>query len=147
MRNARVWSIVALGGAIVEKAQLEGTTRGHLVGLGQLAWSGRVPDRDLPSFRRGAFALALALVALNILDYTITNFTIEKLGAVELNPLFAPLIGTPWALAVKIGLPLIVVLLASAIRSTKALTFLRTVVAIYLAVAIFGLGQVALIVA
>ena len=139
-------SIVALGGAIVEKAQLEGTTRGHLVGLGQLAWSGRVPDRDLPAFRRGAFALALALVALNILDYTVTNFNIENLGAVELNPLFAPLIGTPWALVVKIGLPLTVVLLASAIRSTKALMLLRTVVAIYLAVAIFGLGQVALII-
>jgi hypothetical protein len=139
--EARVWSIVALGGATAQ-----GTTRGHIVGLGQLAWSGRVPDRDLPSFRRGAAALALALVALNILDYTVTNFNIEKLGAVELNPLFAPLIGTPWALVVKIGLPLGVVLLASAIRSTKALTLLRTVVAIYLAVAIFGLGQVALIV-
>ncbi len=117
------------------------------MGLGQLAWSGRVPDGDLPSFRRGAAALALALVALNILDYTVTNFNIEYLGAVELNPLFAPLIGTPWALVVKIGLPLMVVLLASAIRSTKALTVLRAVVAIYLAVAIFGLGQVALIVA
>lgn len=130
--------MVALGGALDEREE---------VGLGQLAWSGHVSDRDLPSFRRGAAALALALVALNILDYMVTQFNIENLGAVELNPLFAPLIGTPWALVVKIVLPLGVVFLASAIRSTKALTLLRAVVAIYLVVAIFGLGQIALIVA
>ncbi|MGI9586369.1 MAG: DUF5658 family protein [Acidimicrobiia bacterium] len=118
--------------------------RGRTVGLGQLAWSGRVPDAELPQFRRGAAALALALVALNILDYTVTNFTIQNLGAVELNPLFAPLIGTPWALVAKIGLPMAVVLMATAVRSAKVLPLLRVVIAIYLGVAIFGLGQIAL---
>jgi hypothetical protein len=131
-------SCTALGGVMDER---------QIVRLGQLEWSGRVAEDDLPAFRRGAAALALALVALNILDYTVTNFNIQNLGAVELNPLFAPLIGTPWALGVKIALPLAVVIMATAVRSAKVLTLLRTVIAIYLVVAIFGLGQVALFLA
>lgn len=88
-------------------------------------------------------ALAFALLALNVLDLVVTNFNVNTLGAVEINPLVAPLIGTPWVVVVKIGIPLGILALSPWGRSTRVLGMLRVVVAIYLIIAIIGVGQLA----
>ena len=88
-------------------------------------------------------ALAFALLALNVLDLVVTNFNVNRLGAIEINPLVAPLIGTPWVVVVKIGIPLGILALSPWGRSTRILGMLRVVVAIYLTIAIIGVGQLA----
>ncbi len=113
------------------------------MGLDYLGRRSSVVDAELPDIRKAAAALAFALLALNVLDLTVTNFNIHTLGAVELNPLMAPLIGTPWAVVAKIGLPVGIVIMAPWGRSNRMLGALRVVVAIYLVIAIIGVGQVA----
>ena len=98
-------------------------------------------DFDVPT---AATALAIALLALNVLDLVITRVAIEHLGAIELNPVMAPTIGTVWATALKVLIPLVVVALASRVRYVAAVHVLRGVVALYLAITIFTLGQVTL---
>jgi predicted anti-sigma-YlaC factor YlaD len=93
--------------------------------------------------RKEAFALAFALLTLNILDLMVTDLGLRHLGAVEINPFMAPLLGSPWAAAVKIGLPLGIMLLAARIRRPRIVLFLRVAVLIYLLVAVITLGQVA----
>ena len=61
--------------------------------LGEPASGSRVDDRDLPGLRSLAVALALILLALNILDVVATNALVEGSGATEVNPLMAPLVG------------------------------------------------------
>lgn len=100
-------------------------------------------EREPSDLRRAAMALALALLALNVLDLMVTNFNVNILGAVEINPLVAPLIGTPWVVVVKIGIPLGILALSPWGRSTRVLGMLRVVVAIYLIIAIIGVGQLA----
>jgi hypothetical protein len=114
------------------------------MGLGQLAWGFGTVEGGRSDLRRAAMALAFALLALNVLDLTVTNFNINNLGAVEVNPLVAPLIGTPWAVAVKIGIPVGILAMAPWAISTRMLGWLRVVVAIYLTIAIIGVGQLAL---
>ena len=111
--------------------------------LEQPVWRTRVVGGDSPEIRKAAAALALALLILNILDVTVTNFNIKNLGAVELNPLMAPMIGTPWAVVFKVGIPITIIAMATWGRSFRLLGVLRAVVGIYLVVVIIGLGQVA----
>lgn len=101
---------------------------------------------EITTRRRSAFALALALVALSTLDLVVTEMGVRHLGAVELNPLVAPMLGTPWALLAKIGLPALILVLATRIRTRFVFGMLRALVAIYLAVAIINMGQFLLVV-
>jgi hypothetical protein len=107
----------------------------------QLIWGGRVSGGDLKELRSGAAALAITLLTLNMIDIFITDFNIARFGATELNSLFAPFIGTPWALILKIGIPVAIIDLAMGVRSVRALTALQTAVAIYMVVVIIGVGQ------
>lgn len=95
------------------------------------------------TIRRSAVALALALFALNVLDLVVTDFAVTFLDAIELNPLMAPLIGTPWAIVVKVGLPIGIIALATQASTWRAVRFLRIVVAVYIVVAMITLSQVA----
>jgi hypothetical protein len=114
--------------------------------VGRLALGQRVPESYL-DIRRSAVSLGLALLVLNILDLTITRINIEKLGGVELNGLIAPLIATPWALVLKIGIPAWIMFLAVWVESARMVTFLRVAVVIYLVIVIIGVGQFAYITA
>ena len=88
-------------------------------------------------------ALGFALLVLNFLDLTVTRLNIQKLGGVEANALIAPIIVTPWGAILKIGIPLLVILLSMWVQSARMVTFLRVAVAIYVVVAIIGAGQFA----
>jgi hypothetical protein len=110
--------------------------------LEQPVWRTRVVNGDSPEIRKAAVALALALLLLNILDVTVTNFNIKNLGAVEVNPLMAPMIGTPWAAVFKVGIPITIIAMATWGRSFRLLGVLRVVVGVYLVVVIIGLGQI-----
>jgi len=111
--------------------------------LGQLASSGRVDDRKLPGLRRLAVVLALALLVLNVLDTVATNILVGDFGAVELNPLVAPLVGTGWMVLLKVGLPLVVIVLAPRVNTRRPVVLLSTLVVFYVFVAALGLGQLA----
>lgn len=93
--------------------------------------------------RRSGVSLAIALVALSTLDLVVTDLAIRSLGAVEINPLMAQFLGTPWALAVKIGIPIGIVAMATQLNSWRVVNALRIVVGLYMTVAIFTIGQVA----
>lgn len=41
----------------------------------------------------------------NVFDYLATNHAVLEHGATELNPIMAPLIGTPWFILVKTVVP------------------------------------------
>lgn len=97
------------------------------------------PSRD----RSSAVALAIALLALNVLDLVLTDFGIRTLGAREVNPLMAPLIDTWWAVVLKVGIPLAVVAMATQVRSARTVLLLRVVVALYVTLAIATLAQIA----
>ena len=113
----------------------------------RLATGGVVREGDFWELRRSAFSLALALLALNVLDLAVTSFNIEHLGATELNGIVAPLLDTPWAVILKIGVPVLTITLAARVKSTWILTVLRVAVAIYLVVVIIGVGQLAYVLA
>lgn len=111
--------------------------------LGQLA-PGRIGrGLSIQDIRVTATALAIALLALNVLDVVVTEFSVNHLGAVEINPLMAPLIGTPWAFALKVALPLIVITLATRLRSWRFVNFLRAMVVLYIVIVLFNISQVA----
>jgi hypothetical protein len=111
----------------------------------RLRASAAVDERTPP--QRAAVALALALAALSTLDLVVTEIGVSRFGAVELNPLIAPLLGTMWAPLLKVGLPTVIVLFASRIRTRFVFRALRTLVAAYLVVAVFTTGQLLLVVA
>ncbi len=94
--------------------------------------------RDLGS---AAAALAITLLTLKVIDITVTHLNIMRFGATELNVLFAPLIGTPWAVIAKVGIPLAIVLLAMGVRSVQELRAIEIAVGIYMVVVILGVGQ------
>lgn len=110
--------------------------------LGELVSGGRVDERDLPGLRKVAVALAIALLALNILDIVVTNVLVEGFGATEVNPLMAPLVGTPWMVVLKVGIPIVVIGLATRVSSRRSAALLSIVVAVYVLVTAFGLGQI-----
>ncbi len=109
--------------------------------LNRLAWGGRVADNELSDLRSAAAALAIALLTLNVIDLWFTNFNIESLGAAEVNGLFAPLIGTPWAVILKVGIPVGIIALAVGVRSVRALSALCGAVGVYMVVVLLGVGQ------
>lgn len=109
---------------------------------GQLAPGNRV-RRDLLDLRRTAVSLAVALLALNILDIVATELIVGSLGAVEVNPVMAPLVGTPWAATLKIAIPVCVIALATRVTSQRMVGFLRVAVALYLVVTLSLVGQIA----
>lgn len=111
--------------------------------MGRLGWGDRQVADGISDRRHAAVALAVAILALNVLDLTVTNFNVNRLGAVEINPIMAPLIGTPWAAVVKIGIPILILAMAPLVGSVRMLGLLRTVVAIYMVIAIIGVGQIA----
>ena len=115
------------------------------MGLGQLASGDRVDDRSLTDLRRVAVVLAFALLALNVLDTVATNILVLDFGAVEINPLMAPLVGTGWMVVLKVGLPILAIALATRISSRRSVTVLSIVVAVYVFVAALGIGQLAYI--
>ena len=115
------------------------------MGLGQLASGDRANDRSLPELRRVAVVLALSLLALNVLDTVATNILVLDFGAVEINPLMAPLVGTGWMVVLKVGLPILAIALATRISSRRSVTVLSIVVAVYVFVAALGIGQLAYI--
>jgi hypothetical protein len=93
--------------------------------------------------RNGAIALGIALVALNVLDLTVTDLSIRHFGATELNPIMAALLGTPWAVLLKVGLPTAILALTPRLCSGRAVLYLRMAVGVYMVVAIVNLGQLA----
>ena len=113
---------------------------------GQLTPVVRVIDRQLPVIRRTAVALGVALLALNVLDLFVTNLIIGRFGGIEVNPLMAPLIGTPSAMLVKVGICVVVIVLATRITSARMVIGLRVVVAVYVVVTTVNVGQVAYLV-
>ena len=110
---------------------------------GQLTPVVRVIDWQLPEIRRTAVALGVALLALNVLDLFVTNLMIDRFGGIEVNPLMAPLIGTPSAMLVKVGICVAVIVLATRITSTRLVIGLRVVVAVYVIVTTVNISQVA----
>lgn len=114
---------------------------------GERVWRTSGVGGSPPDIRTAATTLAIALLALNVLDVAVTNFNIDHLAAVEINPIMAPLIGTPWAILAKIGIPIVIIALAAWGRSVRFFGLLRVVVAIYLVVVIIGIGQIAYVVA
>jgi hypothetical protein len=86
--------------------------------------------------------LAFILLVLSLVDLAVTYVIVGGLGGVEVNPLMAPLIGTPWALAAKIGVPVVVFVLSSRVESAWTVYALRATVLVYLVVVAFGLAQV-----
>jgi hypothetical protein len=113
------------------------------MGLGQLASGVAVDERRLPKLRGVAVVLALTLLVLNVLDTVATNILVGDFGAVEINPLMAPLVGTPWMGVLKVGGPLVVIALATRINTRRSVTMLSIVVASYVLIAAIGLGQLA----
>ncbi len=103
----------------------------------------RVIDWELPVMRRTAVALGVALLALNVLDILVTNLIIGGFGGFEANPLVAPLIGTPSAMLVKVGICVAVIALGTRITSSRMVTYLRLAVMVYLIVNVVNVGQVA----
>lgn len=114
--------------------------------LGQLASGGQVDDHQIPKLRRVAVVLALALLALNVLDTLATNILVGDYGRVEINPLMAPLVGTGWMVLLKVGLPVVTIALAARVKSRSAVTMLSVAVAFYMLVAALGIGQLASVV-
>jgi predicted anti-sigma-YlaC factor YlaD len=98
---------------------------------------------DHSEVRAAAIALGIALVALNVLDLTVTDLSIRHFGATELNPIMAALLGTPWAVLLKVGLPTAILALTPRLCSGRAVVYLRMAVGVYMAVAIVNLGQLA----
>jgi len=113
------------------------------MGLAYTDWGREIAKSDRLDRRTQAVALAIALLGLNVLDVIVTRFNIHVLGASEANVLVQPVLGTPWEYVLKFGIPLWIILLASAVRSTLALRLLRLAVAVYLVVAIINIGQIA----
>jgi len=113
------------------------------MGLGQLASGGRVDDSKIPGLRRVAVVLALTLLVLNVLDTVVTNILVGDFGAAELNPLMAPLVGTSWMVLLKVGLPIVVIVLAARVSTRRSVVLLSTLVVYYVFVAALGLGQLA----
>lgn len=107
----------------------------------QLVLRGRDSSAEVRDLRSAAAALAITLLTLNVIDITVTNLNIMRFGATELNVLFAPLIGTPWAVIAKVGIPLAIVLLAMGVRSVQELRAIEIAVGIYMVVVILGVGQ------
>ncbi len=93
--------------------------------------------------RNAAIALGVALVALNVLDLMLTDLSIRHFGAIEVNPIMAVFLGTPWAVVLKIGIPAAALALTPRLRSGRTLAYLRVAVGIYMVVAIVNLGQIA----
>jgi len=110
---------------------------------GQLAPITRIIDWELPVMRRTAVALGAALLALNVLDIAVTDLIIERFGGFEANPLIAPLIGTPSAMLVKVGICVAVIALATRITKPRMITYLRFAVVVYLVVTTVNVAQVA----
>jgi len=106
------------------------------------------PEVQVGSERSGAhhavLALGFALLALNLLDLLLTDLSISAFGGTEVNPLMAPIVGTPWAAAAKLGIPILVMALAIKVRSWRTVAFLRIAVAIYVLVAVVTLAQIAI---
>ena len=104
------------------------------------------PEPSIETLRSDAGALAVALFALSALDLVVTRFAIGYLGAFEANPLFAPFVATEFGIALKLGIPIYVLYVASRVTQPHAVAALRTVVVIYVVVVLIGLVQVASIV-
>lgn len=100
----------------------------------------------LAALRANAGALAVALFALSALDLVVTRFAIGYLGAFEANPLFAPFVASELGIALKLGIPVYILWMASRVTKPHAVVALRIVVAIYVVVVLIGLVQVASIV-
>jgi len=86
--------------------------------------------------------LAVVLLGLSAIDLAITELAIRRLGAVELNPLMEPLIGTPWAVVVKLGIPALVVVTVHRARSRLVAVALAGTVAFYGTVSVVNVTQV-----
>ena len=98
--------------------------------------------------RRTAVALAVSLLLLSTLDLSITDLVIEQYGGIELNPIMRPLLEAPWTAVIsKVGIPILIVGIALASRSWRIVRYLRVAVALYMAVVIFTLSQVATVIA
>jgi hypothetical protein len=98
---------------------------------------------DHSGVRNAAIALGFALVALNVLDLMATDLSIRHFGATEVNPIMAAVLGTPWAVLVKLGVPMAILAVTPHVRSARGLVYLRLAVGVYIVVAIVNLGQLA----
>ncbi len=98
---------------------------------------------DHSDARNAAIALGVALVALNVLDLMLTDLSIRNFGAIEVNPVMAAVLGTPWAVVLKLGIPTAILALTPCVRSSRGVDYLRLAVGVYMIVAIVNLGQLA----
>ena len=111
--------------------------------VGTLAQRRVEPSSTVDEIRMAATALAIALLGLNVLDILVTELAIDRFGGIEVNPLMAPIVGTTTGFGLKVLIPLVILALATRARTWHSVTTLRVVVAVYLLVAIIGVGQVA----
>jgi hypothetical protein len=118
----------------------DGATPGGVGGDGAVSTQARTDVKPVVTV-----ALAVALFALSALDLVVTEIGVVYYGATELNPLMASILGTPWALVVKLGLPAVIVILAYKVRTAFAVRALRVAVAVYVVVVIFNLAQFAVV--
>ena len=85
-------------------------------------------------------AFAIMLLVLSAVDLLTTEMSL-RLGAVELNPLVSPIVGTPWMVLVKLGIPAAVVLAAPIAKTIVVARALKLAVIVYIAVAVFNVTQ------
>ncbi len=106
-------------------------------------------EQPRPSGRRDigrfAVALAVALYALSAFDLAITEIATVHLGAVEVNPLMEPLLGTPWAMVLKLGIPAAVVFAARKVQTRVVALALGAAVVGYAGVALFSIAQIVIV--
>lgn len=78
--------------------------------------------------------LASLLFVLNVADYLLTLWVL-RLGGIELNPIMAPIISTPYAAMLKIVLVgATCYLIAKRLRFTKGIVVLAAITSIYVCV-------------
>lgn len=119
-----------------------GRRRAEKASMEQLAPIAR-GNGDHSEVRTAAIALGVALVALNVLDLMVTDLSIRHFGANEVNPIMAAVLGTPWAVILKVGIPTAILTLTPRLRARRTLVYLRLAVSVYMVVAIVNLGQIA----
>lgn len=102
--------------------------------------SQRDPESREIAVTRTVVGFSVLLLVMSAVDLVTTEVAL-RLGAVELNPVMAPVVGTRWAVLVKLGLPAAVVLAAPRVRSLLVARALKLALIIYIAVVVFNVTQ------
>lgn len=107
--------------------------------------TGAVPSGGNESIRgesrglTGNVVWAVVLAMLCVADLVATRAAVAA-GAIEANPVMAPLIGTGWDIALKIAVPLTVVALSTRPVSRRYAAALRAVTVFYAVVVVWNVS-------